>query len=302
MKLTPKWTGRALASLMALAGVGCMWLDRIASPSEVPFAFSHKLHVDEEQLDCVSCHENADVSDEPGMPTLDGCAACHETIDREKPPERRVESLFAEGGFKALHASRLDKEQIFSHRRHVSNNLDCNSCHAVIRSDWKPDSHQHSWKHMHGRVARGGSQAGADNCALCHQDSLCITCHMVEAPQNHNNFFRLRGHGMAATMNLQNCAVCHEPASCDRCHSEVLPISHRGPWGSPKDTHCLGCHFPLVSESCIVCHKATPSHALATPLPQIPPHNPAMNCRQCHGVSAPLPHVDKGDQCTLCHI
>ena len=107
-------------------------------------------------------------------------------------------------------------------------------------------------------------------------------------------------------MDRQGCAVCHEPDSCDRCHAEVLPMNHRGLWGAPQDSHCLSCHFPLQSEGCIVCHKDAASHLLATPLPlnplpPIPPHNPAMNCRQCHGISAPLPHMDKGDECTLCH-
>ena len=50
----------------------------------------------------------------------------------------------------------------------------------------------------------------------------------------------------------------------------------------------------------MVCHKDTRSHALAAPKPAW--HTPAMNCRQCHGVSQPLPHVDKGDNCNLCHL
>jgi hypothetical protein len=56
----------------------------------------------------------------------------------------------------------------------------------------------------------------------------------------------------------------------------------------------------LSSTSCGVCHKGTPSHALATPLP--PDHVPGMNCRMCHGNGQPLPHVDNGDSCTLCHM
>jgi len=339
MTLRSPWTGRALAALMALAGAGCVLLDRFGSAGQARFAFSHRLHVGEEQLECVSCHEDADVSDDPGMPAPESCAACHGTLDADKPPERRVETLFAEGRYKAAHASLLDEEQIFSHQRHVTAGQECGACHAdiesdrsidadigvtmercmdchaqqrvanacetchtLIRGDWEPQSHQHNWKLMHGRIARAGSKAGADNCALCHQESACLTCHQIEAPQNHNNFFRSRGHGMAAMIDRQNCAACHEPSSCDSCHADTLPMSHRGAWGAPKDTHCLGCHFPLVSEGCIVCHKDTPSHALATPLPSFPPHNPAMNCRQCHGISAALPHVDKGDQCTLCHL
>jgi cytochrome c3-like protein len=337
------WTSRALAALMALCGAGCVLLERFGSGDQARLAFSHKIHVQGEGLECVSCHESADVSDDPGLPTLDSCTACHDTFDAEKPADRRIDKLFADGKFLATHASRLSSEQTFSHKRHVAANQECNACHTgiesdrridsgigvnmarcmdchaerkvanecetchtVIRSDWAPQSHHHDWKQMHGQIVRSGSLASADSCALCHQESLCITCHREEPPQSHNNFFRHRGHGIAAMMDRQNCATCHEPDSCDRCHSEVLPMNHRGLWGAPKDTHCLTCHFPLGSEGCVVCHKDTHSHLLATPLPvnspPIPPHNPAMNCRQCHGISAPLPHVDKGDECILCHM
>jgi hypothetical protein len=32
-----------------------------------------------------------------------------------------------------------------------------------------------------------------------------------------------------------------------------------------------------------------------------PNHNPAMNCRMCHGRGAPLQHADNGTECTTCH-
>ncbi|HTF91191.1 MAG TPA: cytochrome c3 family protein [Planctomycetota bacterium] len=339
-----KWPGRLLALTMTIAGAGCVLLDRLGVPGGTRYAFSHQVHVSQEGLDCVSCHESADVSDDPGMPSLDTCSACHETIDAAKPPERRVASLFEAGRFKAAHESKLDEEQVFSHKRHVTAKQDCKACHAgiesnqaigpeiavtmercvdchaqrqvanacatchtQIRDDQAPASHQRNWKQMHGQVVRAHSEMTGDNCALCHKESLCITCHRDEPPRSHNNFFRMRGHGVAAMMDRQSCATCHEPDSCETCHAEVLPMSHRGLWGAPKDTHCLTCHFPLPSEGCIVCHKDTPSHLQATPLPlnpipPIPVHNPAMNCRQCHGLSAPLPHVDKGDECTLCHL
>jgi hypothetical protein len=139
---------------------------------------------------------------------------------------------------------------------------------------------------MHGQAVRAASQALADRCSLCHTESTCTTCHQESPPENHNNFWRIRGHGIAAQMDRGNCATCHRADSCDRCHAEVLPQNHGG-------------RFPLQSNGCIVCHKGTPSHALATPLP--PSHNPGMNCRQCHGVDQPLPHVDNGANCTMCH-
>jgi hypothetical protein len=162
-----------------------------------------------------------------------------------------------------------------------------------------PQSHNHNWKKLHGQVVRADTGALADRCSLCHTESRCVQCHLDEPPASHNNFWRLHGHAVAATLDRQNCAACHRPDSCERCHQQVLPQNHVGLWGPPKDTHCLTCHLPLSSNSCVVCHKGTPSHDTAPPMPSW--HNAGMNCRQCHGVSVPLLHVDNGSVCTMCH-
>jgi hypothetical protein len=247
-----------------------------------------------------------------------------------------VATLFEGRNFKATHAVRLSGELIFSHGRHagaeshcntchpdietndrigdqmrstmtgcvechagrtVSN--DCATCHREIRREVKPGNHEHNWEQLHGKVVRAATGATADKCTLCHSESTCVACHLDSPPPNHNNFWRLHGHGVAAAMDRQNCAACHRPDSCDRCHESMLPQDHTGMFGSPRDTHCLSCHFPLQGNACAVCHKSTPSHALAAPMPSW--HDPGMNCRQCHGVTQPLPHVDNGSKCTMCH-
>jgi hypothetical protein len=284
----------------------------------------------------VSCHEGFAVSDDPGMPSPDTCQVCHEDTDAEKPVERRVASLFDGDKFKATHASHLDDEVHFSHKLHAKDPkscaschididkneaidadiavpmsrctechaerkvaAECSTCHERIRADWPPPSHARDWTRLHGRCVRSGSTATADTCELCHTEQKCVQCHKDEAPQSHSAFFRLRGHGMLAQMDRASCAVCHTPDTCASCHADVLPLSHTGMWGSPHDSHCISCHFPLQSEGCVVCHKSTPSHSLGTPKPDW--HTPAMNCRQCHGVSAPLPHMDNGSDCNACH-
>jgi hypothetical protein len=112
--------------------------------------------------------------------------------------------------------------------------------------------------------------------------------------------WRLRSHGVVASMDRDNCATCHTPDSCERCHAESVPLSHRGSFGAPMDTHCLSCHVPLKNESCFVCHKNTNSHLDASPKPA--DHSPALDCRSCHGVTESLPHVDNGDDCNVCHV
>jgi hypothetical protein len=323
---------------MAISAGGCMLFSGKGDP-ERPLAFDHAVHV-KEGLECTDCHAGASDSDEPGMPGAAQCQLCHANLDKDKPPEKRAASLFTDGKFQAVHASRLPDEVIFSHSAHVGRGTDCaachrgieastrigpgmrigmddcNACHAgkatprgtsqecavchkEIRKDVAPPSHAQSWKKMHGQVARGAGDAIDERCSLCHTESTCTTCHMSEMPGNHDNFWRIKGHGIAAEIDRVNCMACHRPDSCERCHADTLPLSHVGTWGAPLDTHCLSCHFPLQSETCVVCHKGTPSHQTATPLP--PGHNPGMNCRQCHGVTQPLPHVDNGSTCTTCH-
>jgi hypothetical protein len=300
-------------------------------------AFSHRVHVDE-GLDCGNCHIGAEDSDEPGMPSLRGCMLCHSDIDAEKAPERRAAALFDENGVRGPRTAALGDEVIFSHLGHVEAGLDCAACHgdlagrddlgsdaavpmaecvachqradapadrcatchSEIDADWAPPSHAVAWTRLHGGVAQAELGGPRNDCALCHTESACTSCHREQPPENHTNYWRSRGHTFTASMDRASCSTCHQSDFCNRCHAVTEPLSHRGAFGGTLSTHCLGCHFPLsAEEGCGVCHKGTPSHLLASPKP--PDHVPGMNCLQCHGVQQPLPHVDKGDDCNACH-
>lgn len=324
--------GLALAAL-----AGCVLVDALFL-RERPLEFSHELHVQREGLSCENCHEDFAVSADPGMPWIDTCLFCHEELDEAQPVQRRIATLFdAEDRFLARRWSRLDDELVFDHLQHVEGGLDCADCHAGIEQnvrldasigvsmtecmdchdvlgvandcrtchtvydqDVAPETHGSAWERLHGQAARFPTGAMIDTCSNCHTESSCTQCHLEQKPTSHNAHWRLRGHSISARLDRGSCAACHEPQSCDRCHAETLPLSHTGTFASTQSTHCLGCHFPLQSNGCVTCHKGTPSHFLAPPKPAW--HNPAMNCRQCHGRGLPLSHVDKGDNCNICHF
>lgn len=326
---------RVVLGLVLASVAGCMVFDALGE-GEQPFAFSHKRHVVDESIDCGDCHLNWDSEDEPGMPALAQCQLCHKKIDAEKPEDRRVTALFDGKTYRGARASDLPDEVVFSHLKHVTTpeacgdchhgiveneqvdasvgvTMDdcmrchaqkqvaneCATCHREVGPDWKPGTHAHQWLRLHGKAVRAQGDAVADRCDLCHAQSTCTTCHQDVLPESHNHFFRRRGHGLIARMDRETCAACHRADSCDRCHSEVLPQNHTGQFGMPRNMHCVRCHVPLQASDCFTCHKSTPSHAMATPLP--PGHLPGMNCRQCHGLTAPLQHVDNGMPCTVCH-
>lgn len=323
---------------IALAVTACSLGGIFGDEDEPALVFNHKVHFDE-GLACEDCHTGVLDSDEPGYPALGGCMLCHDSMqDEETPPEKRIETLFdAEENYLPARHSQLADETIFSHQRHVEAELDCSACHGDLETaetldpdvlavsmsecmdchseksapnecttchteydtEKAPYTHDHNWQRLHGRIVRAQPGDLVNDCSLCHTEQTCVSCHRDEQPESHNNFFRLRGHGIQASIDRQSCWACHRTDFCERCHSETRPLSHSGAWGSPQNNHCLGCHEPLNASSCYTCHKATPSHRMATPKP--PGHVASMNCRLCHGMGVALPHADNGSDCNSCH-
>ncbi|MBK8976691.1 MAG: cytochrome c3 family protein [Planctomycetes bacterium] len=229
--------------------------------------FSHLRHVNAE-LDCAACHgdmtESERVDDSVAVSMAD-CMACHE---QSSTPTRQVPN-------------------------------DCATCHSHLGPNGAPQTHDHNWQRRHGQVVRAHTDGLVNQCSLCHTEASCQDCHRDQQPQSHNNYFRLRGHGVHASVDRESCTACHRTDFCDRCHRESVPLSHAGSFGAPRNNHCLGCHEPLRSSSCYTCHKDAPSHRMAPPKP--PDHVASMNCRLCHGVGLTLPHVDNGSDCNACH-
>jgi hypothetical protein len=300
--------------------------------------FSHRLHVEQEQLECIDCHLYYEDEEEPGMPRLKACMLCHEDIDADLPEARRASAFFVGNEFDAARVNALDDEVKFSHLQHVTDEegcldchaevavsdgrvapwmaldmqacvdcheqggypADCIACHEVMTADTPPAGHDGAWDRQHGLRVRGNAcpEQTVDRCEMCHSESSCVSCHKEEAPANHNNFWRRRAHGLTARMDRENCAACHETDYCDRCHTSAVPQSHNGLWGGTKNTHCLGCHISGPQNSCLMCHKAGAPSHSLAP-PKPPGHNPASDCRACHLI---ITHVDDGGDCNQCHF
>lgn len=301
--------------------------------------FPHAVHVVDNGLACEFCHVGVRTGDDPGLPPRELCATCHDLFDGGKPPERRLGAFFAADGryLKAAVVGRTD-EVLFSHRAHANAAglrcedchgdvgqqrsvplaplaskaacMDCHArhgqgnacadCHRAVDRSWLPPTHGPQWARLHGERVRAGSEASVDRCSLCHQDATgCNACHQQMAPDDHDQSFRLRTHGLQASIDRSRCAVCHTQDSCQQCHEATRPLSHRAGFGSPQQRHCVGCHLPLVEAGCRTCHRDAAAHAAAAPLPA--DHVPAMDCRACHGRGVRLPHPDGGHLCIACH-
>jgi hypothetical protein len=261
---------------------------------EIFIKFSHSFHVEKNGIECVTCHEFSK-DNEPKRAKMDECRNCHEI--NEAKPGKECLLCHAKPDYEVKAAARagLYSDVKFQHKPHLSSGMkceachgdmksekelkasselpkhaecfschekrggkaaDCSTCHKTITKSRKPKDHGQAWTKTHGRMSRATPQ----NCAICHDNEKCISCHRDEKPANHKEFWARKEHGLKARYSRENCTVCHTEDSCTACHAKSPPSSHRTGWAQGSNLHCNSCHLPLESTNCYVCHKALPAN------------------------------------------
>lgn len=113
---------------------------RPAGATRQPVAFNHRLHVEEVELECNTCHEYYETSQHSGLPGLEICMACHEEAMTESPEEQRLLELAASGQpavFQKLF--RMPDHVYYSHREHVTlAGIECETCHGDVADTTVP--------------------------------------------------------------------------------------------------------------------------------------------------------------------
>ncbi|OGQ07521.1 MAG: hypothetical protein A3G32_01195 [Deltaproteobacteria bacterium RIFCSPLOWO2_12_FULL_40_28] len=186
----------------------------------------------------------------------------------------------------------------------IDKDTKCIDCHDDIKNTKvKPLNHDATWKREHGKFESQRYGFKNENvCSLCHTEAQCTKCHQQEAPQQHTEFWKQRGHGVFVGLDRSSCMTCHNDAQfCERCHRLTEPRSHTAGWGATTNRHCNSCHFPLTAaggQQCAVCHAGTPSHNSTPSQPSDALHVTGANCAGCH---TSLRHPDNGMACTICH-
>ncbi len=293
-------------------------------PRKADLIFSHEHHIKELELSCDICHEGAATEEQAGLPPEELCQACHE-FDRENPSKA---CLTCHSSMEVQIAREKRPEYadvIFSHAKHaglecgdchsgveastevrrgkynpsmerclkchaeLGVSQECQSCHKVLRKDEKPSSHGAGFERAHGML----SEMENATCSICHQKNSCDECHLEKEPQNHTFLWKKKAHGRLSMIDRSSCKTCHRTDFCVVCHSEARPTNHRGGYGNPLNSHCQGCHLPLSTSGCAVCHKTLESHFSV--LPGDHAGNYAVtHCVRCH---FPVSATD----CAVCH-
>ncbi|MFQ6604153.1 MAG: cytochrome c3 family protein [Fidelibacterota bacterium] len=252
--------------------------------------FSHPLHVEDEELECTTCHSDVSQStqlDYSILPTMDVCSDCHEVEDDENCSICHMNTDDPLSYQEFHHNSGLP----FSHKRHLSRFTDCGKCHGATLVDdgeeryqaWdesqcrqchsinKPENHMPGWKDIHGSTVVSRDE---NNCSMCHTQSYCDQCHALQQfePRVHPVDFMIR-HGMESRLGIKDCYTCHNIAtSCYTCHvrNQHMPVDHNLPdWVNnlPEDgglhgssaadspMTCKACHLDENNPTCLRCHQ-----------------------------------------------
>ena len=108
-----------------------------AEGDQIPF--SHKKHA-VLRLACITCHVTAKRAERAGFPAVSNCMVCHKAVLPSKPAIQRLAGLPSDA---KLFASRVKLKLpdfvFFSHARHTTAGIRCESCHgAILEQDSTP--------------------------------------------------------------------------------------------------------------------------------------------------------------------
>jgi hypothetical protein len=137
------------------------------APPVQPIAFDHRIHTQVARLDCAFCHRAAATGVTAGLPDVEHCMTCHQTIGQGQPEIEKVRNAWSKQqaiDWQRVH--RLPDHTRFTHDAHVQANIACSTCHGDVANMQQ--------------VVQVRSLKMAD-CVACHQQNNapteCSTCH-----------------------------------------------------------------------------------------------------------------------------
>ncbi|MDP6051460.1 MAG: cytochrome c3 family protein [Candidatus Latescibacteria bacterium] len=135
---------------------------------EQPLAFSHRLHSGDLQIQCLYCHTGAEKSSRAGIPSANTCMNCHRFVtakwdlikyeEQQAEAEKRDLQMVVSPELQKLYtAIRFSTDNMayqdttgrplewirvhdlpdfvsFDHSRHVTANVDCQTCHGPVET------------------------------------------------------------------------------------------------------------------------------------------------------------------------
>ena len=101
---------------------------------EQPIAFSHKLHVSKNGIECQFCHNEVAKSSFAAIPPVETCMGCHaQLVTKQSEDIDKLKEYYADKKpipWVKVHV--MPDHVTFNHKRHVKAGVACQECHGQI--------------------------------------------------------------------------------------------------------------------------------------------------------------------------
>ena len=131
----------AAVALVGLAVILAWGLVLGPAPIHQPLLYNHNVHVEEEGLECIDCHESVEQAAYATIPRLNLCLDCHDTEPMSESPEeaKLIAHIESEEEIAWNQVYRVPSHVYFSHRRHVTlGEVECSVCHGNVPEQMVP--------------------------------------------------------------------------------------------------------------------------------------------------------------------
>ena len=231
-----------IIGFLATCVMGWIWIPGLFFEDlEQPVRFSHVIHVDDQGMDCESCHYFRDDGSYAGFPTNEGCAECH-AVDPVEAMEAIAEANIDPSDYDAIMAAEIEAiednlasesdENKQAEREYVVKYLIQGKEVPWLNYQYQPDNVYFSHKAHEGlnitelaglkkelsSVVDGVvfDEPAEQNCNLCHLKDIDKN---GTPPVFERNI--LSGYSKM-TMKMWKCERCHalkgQPNACYTCH------------------------------------------------------------------------------------
>lgn len=156
----------AVAVVAAGAALGYFLYPGDLGP-EQPLPFSHRLHANVKEINCVMCHRTVLDSPDAGMPPLETCMLCHQRVIVHYPPIEQLRTAYADGTPISWQRVNMLPDYVnFNHSMHLNKDVDCGKCHGDVKGMDR---------------IKATPEFTMGFCIQCHRDNDathdCFTCH-----------------------------------------------------------------------------------------------------------------------------
>ncbi|MCP4269679.1 MAG: hypothetical protein GY777_29595 [Candidatus Brocadiaceae bacterium] len=250
--------------------------------SHVTEIFKHKTHSYEQDMECISCHDNSEVNTEGHGRLIiekENCLKCHH-VELNEFECKECHLGIDENPMKY-------KEEEFIHGFTVESDVDCGLCHV--------------------KDPNASLKNEEINCVKCHHttpDLDCVKCHSDDIDQYFNTDPQKKDR-LSWTVSFKHSQHPEQNLSCKECHL----ISHENDAGIVKyNLNCSKCHHgPEEKAGCIECHKEPLVYLKGeigvkkiTPMPDM--MSRAVKCEDCHRYNGEkLKFMEVEERCIECH-